>query len=588
MSAKSGSSLAALRRLTPYVRQVRAPLVVAVAATLFASVCGLTIPLVMQRIVDGPVASHDLARLPWLVGLVLALGCLEAAAYYTRRRMVAGPTTWVESQMRADLYHHLQRLPIAFHDRWASGQLLSRAVNDLSNLRRWLAFGVIFLVVNIVTLVIGLAVLFSLSPLLGLTVLCASAPLVVGSVVFERRYAVISRLAQDQEGDLATAVEESVLGIRVLKAFGRGPEMIRRFTAQARELRGTQLRKVRILALLWLAVIALPELGIGAQLAVGAVGIAHGAITVGTLVAAVTVATYLRWPADTIGWLLAETTEAASACARYWEVRDAVVTVAEPASPRPLPAPRGQLKLTGVRFCYPGAASELLRGVDLDIAPGETMALVGATGSGKTTLTALIARLADVTSGAVTVDGVDVRELSLTDLRRTVATAFEEPVLFSASVRENVALGQPELSDEGVRAALRVAQAERFVDALPWGLATRIGEQGLSLSGGQRQRLALARAVAGRPAVLVLDDPLSALDVHTEAEVERALRTVLAGVTALVVAHRPSTVQLADRVALLADGRIVAIGTHPELLAGNADYRHLLSTMDRAAAGEPA
>jgi ATP-binding cassette subfamily B protein len=561
---------------------------VAVAATLFASVCGLTIPLVMQRIVDGPVASHNLASLPWLVGLVLALGCLEAAAYFTRRRVVAGPTTWVEAQLRADLYHHLQRLPIAFHDRWASGQLLSRAVNDLSNLRRWLSFGVIYLVVNVVTLVIGLAVLFSLSPLLGLTVLCASAPLVVGSVAFERRYAVISRLAQDQEGDLATAVEESVLGIRVLKAFGRGPEMIRRFAEQARELRGTQLRKVRVLALLWLAVIALPELGIGAQLAVGAVSIAHGAMSVGTLVAAVTVATYLRWPADTIGWLLAETTEAASACARYWEVRDAVVTVTEPASPRPLPAPRGTLKLTGVRYRYPGATSEVLRGVDLDIAPGETMALVGATGSGKTTLTMLVARLADVSSGAITVDGVDVRALSLTDLRRIVATAFEEPVLFSASVRENVALGQPELSDDQVRAALRVAQAHRFVDALPWGLATRIGEQGLSLSGGQRQRLALARAVAGRPAVLVLDDPLSALDVETEAEVERALRTVLAGVTALVVAHRPSTVQLADRVALLADGRIVAIGTHPELLAGNADYRHLLSTMDRSTADEPA
>jgi ATP-binding cassette subfamily B protein len=223
--------------------------------------------------------------------------------------------------------------------------------------------------------------------------------------------------------------------------------------------------------------------------------------------------------------------------------------------------------------------------VDLTVRPGETMALVGATGSGKTTLTALVARLYDVTGGAVLIDGVDVRALRLADLRAAVATAFEDPVLISASVRENVALGTPGATDEQVWEALRVASADGFVAALPWGLDTRIGEQGLSLSGGQRQRLALARAVVGRPPVLVLDDPLSALDVHTEAEVEAALRRVLGGVTALVVAHRPSTVQLADRVALLAGGRITAVGRHSELLATNGEYRRLLSTPDERPAG---
>jgi ATP-binding cassette subfamily B protein len=247
---------------------------------------------------------------------------------------------------------------------------------------------------------------------------------------------------------------------------------------------------------------------------------------------------------------------------------------------------RGGLRLEAVHFRFPGAATDVLRGVDLDVRPGETMALVGATGSGKTTLIALVPRLADVTSGQVLIDGVDVRDLALVELRAIVATAFEDPVLFSASVRENVALGAPQASDDDVRRALRIAHAEKFVDALPWGLDTRIGEQGLTLSGGQRQRLALARAViggtAGRPAVLVLDDPLSALDVHTEAEVEAALRRVLHGVTALVVAHRPSTVQLADRVALLADGRIKAVGTHSELLAEVPEYRRLLSTVEMA------
>jgi ATP-binding cassette subfamily B protein len=250
---------------------------------------------------------------------------------------------------------------------------------------------------------------------------------------------------------------------------------------------------------------------------------------------------------------------------------------------------RGEVALHGVRFAHPGAdgtdgadgtGGEVLRGVDLVVRPGETMALVGATGSGKTTLTALVARLQDVTAGSVTIDGVDVRDLRLADLRTAVATAFEDPVLISASVRENVTLGSPGLPDDAVWEALRVASADGFVAGLPWGLDTRIGEQGMSLSGGQRQRLALARAVVGRPPVLVLDDPLSALDVHTEAEVEAALRRVLGGVTALVVAHRPSTVQLADRVAMLAGGRVTAVGTHQHLLATEPAYRALLSSPD--------
>ncbi|HEX3589236.1 MAG TPA: ABC transporter ATP-binding protein [Pseudonocardiaceae bacterium] len=579
--AASASTFAVLFRLAPYVRPVRKQLIGAAAATMLAMVCGLVIPLVMQRILDGPVATHRLSELPVLIGIVVGLGVLEAASFFVRRRMVARPTTQIEARMRADLYRHLQRLPIAFHDQWQSGQLLSRAVSDLSTLRRFFAFALIFLIVNSITLVMGLVVLFVLAPLLGLIVTCASLPLIVVSTLFESRYRVVSRLAQDQEGDLATTVEESVLGIRVLKAFGRGPELLRKFTAQARQLRGTQLRKIHILAILWAVIIALPEIGIGLQLLVGGFSIAHGTMTLGTLVAAVTVATYLRWPTDSIGWLLSETNQAASACERYWEVMDAPVTINDPEHPATLPTGGGgHLRLDGVRFRYPGADTEVLAGIDLDVRPGETVALVGATGSGKTTLTMLVARLADVTGGRITVDGVDVRDLSLDDLRLSVATAFEEPVLFSASVRENVALGFPDATEEDVRSALRVAKADGFVADLPWGLDTRIGEQGLSLSGGQRQRLALARAVVGRPAVLVLDDPLSALDVHTEAEVERALRTVLHGVTALVVAHRPSTVQLADRVAMLADGRITAVGSHHELLAENPDYRFLLSTLE--------
>jgi ATP-binding cassette subfamily B protein len=558
-------------------------------AALASSLAALAIPLVTRRIVDGPIARGELGSLPWLVLGVLAFGLLEALLLLWRRRMVARPTTLIEATMRADLYAHLQDLPVAFHDRWPSGQLLSRAVQDLSTLRRFLAFSGIFLVVNAVTAVVGVGVLMFLSPLLGTAIAVIAIPLVLLTVYFERRYSGAARSAQDQAGDLATVVEESALGIRVLKSLGRGREMASRYLVDARGLRGTELRKIRLQAALWCVLILLPEAAIALILGLGAHGVAQGSLTLGTLVAAVTVMTYLYWPIASLGWLLTEAGNAAAATRRYYEVMDVRPAITDPPVPVPPAVPvRGEIEFREVRFRHAadeqgGQVREVLRGLSLTVRPGETMALVGATGSGKTVLTSLVGRLEDVTGGAVLLDGVDVRRLRLADLRSIVATAFEDPVLISASVKENVALGTPGASSEDAWEALRVAGADGFVAALPWGLDTRIGEQGLSLSGGQRQRLALARAVIGRPPVLVLDDPLSALDIHTEAQVEAALRRLLGGVTALVVAHRPSTVQLADRVALLSGGRIAAVGTHRELLAENAEYRDLLSNPEELA-----
>ncbi len=581
MASPHKPSLAVLRRLRPYVRPVRGRLLGAGAAALATMLAGLAIPVLIQRIIDGPVAHRDQSGLVLLSLGVLALGIAEAGLIYVRRLLVARPAATIEKWMRADLYHHLQRLPVAFHDRWPSGQLLSRAVSDLTTIRRFVTFSGLFLVVNLLTVLVGLIVLVVIAPVLGMLAAIMAVPLVVLCRRYERRYETAARQAQDQVGDLATRVEEATLGIRVLKSFGHGPRATRTFVAHARELRRTELTKVQVLAALWVVVIAIPELALAAILAVGGYAAAAGSLSLGTVVGAITILTFLRWPLDSLGWLLAETGKAIAATTRYCEVLDTVPAVVDPPHPCSLVRPaRGELRLEAVRFRYPGAATEVLRGVDLDVKPGETVALVGATGSGKTTLTALIPRLADVTGGRILLDGVDVRDLALAELRACVATAFEDPVLFSASVRENVALAVPDASDAEVRRALAVAHAEQFVDALPWGLQTRIGEQGLTLSGGQRQRLALARAVIGKPAVLVLDDPLSALDVHTEAEVEAALRTVLRGVTALVVAHRPSTVQLADRVALLAGGQITAVGTHSKLLAEVPEYRRLLSPTD--------
>ncbi|WP_052397647.1 ABC transporter ATP-binding protein [Streptomyces sp. NRRL F-5123] len=582
------SSVRSLLRLWPYVRPVRLRLSVSAVIGVVASCMSLLIPLVLKWLVDGPVKDRDPSGV-WLGGgLLLALGIAEAGLFGVRRWLVARPLAGVEAAMRADLYRRLQRLPVAFHDRWASGQLLSRATTDLQILRMFLAFPLVFLFVNFTTLLIGVAVLLTQSPLLTLVVLGPAVPLMVLSTRFERRYALAARRAQDQSGDLATLVEESVLGIRIVKAFGRHRTQAQAFHTRARELRRTELRKADLLSDLWALIMTLPELSIGVALLIGVLQVSDGKLSAGTLVAFLSTALALRWPVDSIGFLLAMSNEAATAADRYFEPMDtpgAESTDRSADEDDAAPARGGDgLRLEGVVFRYPDApagSEPLLAGVDLHVPAGRTTALVGATGSGKTTLTALVPRLHEPTAGRITLDGADTALLPVSRLRELVAVAFEEPTLFSATVRENVAMGAgPAGADEKeVLRALEVAQCG-FVHALPQGLDTQVGEQGLSLSGGQRQRLALARAVVGRPRFLILDDPLSALDVHTEALVEAALREVLRETTALVVAHRPSTVQLADQVALLSGGRITAVGTHSELLRSSAEYRHLMSGLD--------
>ncbi|WP_060883225.1 ABC transporter ATP-binding protein [Streptomyces caniscabiei] len=588
--AAGRSAVRTLLRLWPYVRPVRVRLSVAAVVAIVASLVGLFIPLVLKWLVDGPVADRDPAGV-WLGALyLLLLGLAEALLFGLRRWLVARPLAGVEASMRADLYRRLQRLPVAFHDRWASGQLLSRGTTDLMLLRMFLAFPLTFLLVNAVTIVVGVIIMLAQDWTLGLVILGPVVPVIVTCVVFERKYNSVARLAQDQVGDLTTVVEESVLGIRIVKGFGRHRSQARAFRELSRTLRGTELRKARLLSAIWGVIITLPEIAIGAALVLGVVQVADGVLSAGTLVAFLSTALALRWPVDSIGFLLAMSQEAATATERYFEVMDEnpESSTAPAGARRPLhdsatgtgTAQQGGLRFHDVTFRYPDAGPDTaptLDRVTLHIRPGESMALVGATGSGKTTLTALVPRLHEVTSGRITLDGHDITEMDRDTLRSLVAVAFEEPTLFSATVGENVLMGAPpDAGEPELDRALAIAQAE-FTHALPQGTATQVGEQGLSLSGGQRQRLALARAVVGRPRFLVLDDPLSALDVHTEAAVEAALRRVLAETTALIVAHRPSTVLLADRVALLSGGRVTAVGTHQELLRTNTEYAHLMS-----------
>jgi ATP-binding cassette subfamily B protein len=567
-----------LWRLRHYVRPYAGQLVGLLIAAFAATGTGIAVPLIVQHVVDGPIADRDPGGLLRLGALALLLGLAEAALIFIRRWVQSSLAVGMEATIRNDVYAHLQRLQVGFHDRWQSGQLLSRVTIDLSVIRRFLSFGLIFLVVNAATYLTVVVLLIGLHPPLGLLVAASAVPLFVVSRRFTRAYLVASRRMQDELGDVATLVEESAQGLRTIKAFGRRPQMALRFAASARQLHDTAIGKSRLLARTSALFDLVPNLTLAVVLVAGTVAAARGALTIGELVAFVTLQLMLIWPIESLGWIIANAQEATTAADRVHEVLDtepAIVDRPNAVSVGPLDT-RGALRFEGVGFRYPGSAHPVLHGVDLTVRPGETLAVVGATGSGKTSLLSLVPRLYEVTAGRITLDGRDIRDLQLASLRRLVGVAFEEPTLFSMSVWENLTLGRPEAGEEDVRAALAVAQAD-FVYDLPWGLATRVGEQGLSLSGGQRQRLALARAVLGQPGVLVLDDPLSALDVHTEALVEQALTRVLRGTTALLVVHRPSTIALADRVALLADGRIAAAGTHSELLATVPAYRAVLS-----------
>nr|WP_190263850.1 ABC transporter ATP-binding protein [Glutamicibacter nicotianae] len=579
---------ATLKRLAPFVKPILPRLFCGFLCALGAGIVALAIPQVLAWLVNVVLQRDGAASEVWIsVGIIAALGFVEALLIFLRRQFVLNPAAGLEAQMRIRFYKHLQRLPVAFHERWGSGQLLSRSMSDLSLLRRWLAFGAMMLVVETVTVVTGLVLMFTHSWILGLLYLLGSIPIAIKAYRFRNDYRAASRRSQDQAGDLATAVEESVHGIRVIKAFGRGPHVYEGFNAQAKSLQETEITKAKTLASFLLTVVAVPETILGIGLVIGLAQVANGTLSVGSLVAYFAIAAVIAGPVEGMGMLLGMTLSTKTALDRHFEVMDSINDIASPAQPQ-IPAERdGSVKLEHVRFAYPDTAGThrpILADINLEIRPGETMALVGITGSGKSTLLNLVPRLHEATAGKVLVHGQDVKDWDLEQLRAEIAVAFEDTTLFSTSIRGNVLLGAPEHLDERQREALLaealdVAQAQ-FAYALPDGVDTLIGEEGLSLSGGQRQRIALARAIAARPSVLVLDDPLSALDVRTEELVTERLRDVLAGTTTLIVAHRPSTVMLADRVALLRDGRIDAVGSHTHLLSTNEHYRFVIASLD--------
>lgn len=581
-----------LRRVLPFMGDALPKLFIGTFVAMISSAVALSIPYVLRALVDGPLSTGDSSQIWPAAFLLLGLSVFEACLLFLRRYFVLQPGAMLDGSMRIAIYGRLQRLPISFHDRWQSGQLLSRAMGDVSTMRRWLSFGFVSIVVSAFTIVIGLGVLLWMNVVLGIVYAVFILPLLYISIRFRFRFEKLSRRAQDQAGELSTSVEESVHGVRVITSFGRSDHFLRKFSNRARQLREIELEKGRTAGRLSFWLVLIPDTALAATLLTGIFLAGNDAVTVGTLFAFFATSAVLRWPLENIGMLLSLTIDASNALDRYYEVYDAPLDIRDAPDAVSLSDGPGELVFEDVHFRFADATEaepDIINGLNLRIAPGETVALIGLTGSGKSTVTSLVSRLNDVTAGRILIDGQDIRDVTLESLRTEVATAFEDPTLFSLSVRDNVLLGRqdidtgsPKGTDEAQRTldtALSIAQAQ-FVHDLPQGVDTRIGEEGLSLSGGQRQRLALARAIATEPRMLVLDDPLSALDVNTEAMVEQALRSVLSHTTALVVAHRPSTVMLADRVALLDHGVIAEIGTHQELLARSARYRHVISALD--------
>src|SRR6266542_1331226 len=446
-SRPASSRISSLWRMRTFVRPYYGYLLLMTVAALLATLAGIMVPLITRQVIDGPIRNGDRAAVWPLGGLALLFGLAEATLVFLRRWTMSTSALGLETDVRNVLYRHLQRLPVAFHDRWQSGQLLSRATSDLSQIRRFIGFGLVFMVVNSATFVVVTVMLVMIYWPLAVLVVLLTLPLVWFMYRFEHQYRVRSRSVQDQQGELTTLVEESAGGIRTVKAFGRSRTVYGRYDQQGRRLRDLEMNKIQLLALIWAVIEAHPSLVLAAIVPVGALAVVHGVLTIGTLVAFVSLFLLLVWPIESMGWLLAAAQEAGTAADRVYEVLDSDPTITDgplagfaEAAVRPGTegARAGRLRFEGVGFTYPDADRPVLHDIDLTLEPGETVALVGATGSGKTTLVALVPRLYDVTAGRITLAGRDIRDLRVADLRRAVGTAFEEPTLFSASVRENL------------------------------------------------------------------------------------------------------------------------------------------------------
>jgi ATP-binding cassette subfamily B protein len=536
--------------------------------------CTITLPYLTRRVIDDVLNGQQQDALLPLVIIVMIVGVIRSL-FAVMRRMLAGHVSLgVEFDLRDRVFAHLQRLSFGYFDRMPVGQLMSRATSDLQTIRFFLGYGLIFLFMHAFTLVfVTVVLLFINVPLTLLALLMGPALILVAARSSRRSHPVLVDV-QQKVADVTQIAEESIAGIRVVKAFGQEGAQGDRFSVRAQDAFTRSMDAARLQSFYQSLMGFLPTLGVAVVILVGGVMTINGVLTLGEFVQFYLYLAILTFPFRSIGMLIGSAQRAVASGQRVFEILDTEPQLAEPTHPVPLPAGGGHVRMAGITFGYDPAVP-VLHDLDLDIPAGRTVAIIGPTGSGKSTITQLIPRFYDPQAGTVTVDGVDVRDVAVDDIRGAVGMVTQDPFLFSDTVRANIAFGRPEASDEDVAGAARMAQADTFIRALPEGYDTVVGERGFTLSGGQRQRIAIARAILVDPRILVLDEATASVDASTERERSRALATVMAGRTTIIIAHRLSTIALAEEIVLIDDGRVAARGTHDDLYASSALYREI-------------
>ena len=562
------------RRLVPLWWEQRRLVSVGVVCALAFTGLTLVIPVLVQRTIDDAIDGPDHSLLVPYLAAIVVIAAIRFGVNFTRRYATARVGIAVEARLRSMLYDAYLRYPRAFYDRHATGEVISRATNDIYPVRYFVGWGVVQAMQSVMMLVGAAIVLSVVNPVLALTAALAMPPIAILTYLFAHRVFPISREVQRRKGHLTEASDEAVVGIEMVQAFGREDDVRDRFHGRAEAVRRETMRQASVEARFLPGLIFLPTLGIAAVLYVGGRQAIDGALTIGQFTLFVTLLLQLVWPLEALGWIINLGQRATAAASRSFAWLDGIEAMHERADPVPLPDGPLPVRLEGVRFGY-ATGSEVLSGIDLDAAPGEIVAVCGATGTGKTSLLNLLPRFYDPTAGRVLLGGVDARDVALAELRRSVAVVTQKPVLFSVRLRDNLLAGRPDADWGDVLDACEVAGVAAFVDELPDGYDTLIGERGVNLSGGQRQRVALARALIADTRVLVLDDPMSAVDTETERHLVESLRAAVRGKTVLISGQRLSTVLVADRAVVIHGGRIVEAGVPEDLLAAGGRFTQL-------------